>query len=182
MNIDYIKKMFVGEILIVDDEVNEEYTDAWEIAEYLKEQNFSVITKDTFPNSNELAGHKLSMVICDWMFKRGDDDGNAREVIAFLNKVQSKEFIPVFICTSLAKIDVERYLANFDYNCTRYKKNEASSIFVVKKGDIKNDRLFDFLKGWLQNNPSVKLLKEWEISLEVAKNSMFNELYNASEY
>ena len=182
MNIDYIKKMFVGEILIVDDEVNEEYTDAWEIAEYLKEQNFSVITKDTFPNNNELAGHKLSMVICDWMFKRGDDDGNAREVIAFLNKVQSKEFIPVFICTSLAKIDVERYLANSDYNCTRYKKNEASSIFVVKKGDIKNDRLFDFLKGWLQNNPSVKLLKEWEISLEVAKNNMFNELYNVSEY
>ena len=182
MNIDYIKKMFVGEILIVDDEVNEEYTDAWEIAEYLREQNFSVITKDTFPNNNELAGHKLSMVICDWMFKRGDDDGNAREVIAFLNKVQSKEFIPVFICTSLAKIDVERYLANSDYNCTRYKKNEASSIFVVKKGDIKNDKLFDFLKGWLQNNPSVKLLKEWEISLEVAKNNMFNELYNVSEY
>ena len=70
MNIDYIKKMFVGEILIVDDEVNEEYTDAWEIAEYLKEQNFSVMTKDTFPNNNELAGHKLSMVICDWMLKK----------------------------------------------------------------------------------------------------------------
>lgn len=61
MNIDYIKKMFVGEILIVDDEVNEEYTDAWEIAEYLREQNFSVITKDTFPNNNELAGHNLMM-------------------------------------------------------------------------------------------------------------------------
>ena len=88
----------------------------------------------------------------------------------------------VFICTSLDKPDVEKYLANPEYNCTRYKKNEASSIFVVKKGDIKNDKLFDFLKEWLKKNPSVKLLKEWEISLEIAKNNMFNELYNASEY
>ena len=76
MDIDYIKKMFVGEILIIDDEVDEEYTEAWTIAEYLRTQNFSVITKDTFPNESELAGHKLSLVICDWMFKRGDEDGN----------------------------------------------------------------------------------------------------------
>lgn len=33
MDIDYIKKMFVGEILIIDDEVDEEYTEAWTIAE-----------------------------------------------------------------------------------------------------------------------------------------------------
>lgn len=38
------------------------------------------------------------------------------------------------------------------------------------------------MKEWLKKNPSVKLLKEWEISLEIAKNNMFNELYNASEY
>ena len=31
MDIDYIKKMFVGEILIIDDEVDEEYTEAWTI-------------------------------------------------------------------------------------------------------------------------------------------------------
>lgn len=182
MNIDYIKRMFVGEILIVDDDVYEEDTDAYVIANYLREQNFSVITKDTFPKENELVGHKLSMVICDWMFKRSDDDGNAREVIAFLNKVQSKEFIPVFICTSIDKIDVERYLTNSEYNCDRYKKNEASSIFVVKKGDIKGEKLFEFLEKWLLNNPSVKLLKEWETSLEIAKNNMFNDMYNASEY
>lgn len=182
MDIDYIKKMFVGEILIIDDEVYEKDTEAWKIAEYLKTQNFSVITKDTFPTESELAGHKLSMVICDWMFKRGDEDGNARAVIAFLDKVQSKAFIPVFICTSLDKLDVEKYLTNSEYNCTRYKKNEASSIFVVKKGDIKDAKLFYFLKEWLKKNPSVKLLKEWEISLEIAKNNMFNELYNASEY
>lgn len=182
MKVDYIKKMFIGEILIVDDDVLEEDTDAYIIANYLKEQNFSVITKDTFPKEQELAGHKLSMVICDWMFKKNDDDGNAKEVIAFLNKVQSKEFVPVFICTSLNKQQVERYLSDIEYNCTRYKSNDASSIFIVKKDDIKREKLFDFLEGWLQRNPSVKLLKEWEISLEIAKNSMFNDLYNASEY
>ena len=43
-------------------------------------------------------------------------------------------------------------------------------------------KLFDFLQDWLLKNPSVKLLKEWELSLEIAKNNMFNDLYNASEY
>lgn len=147
MNVDYIKKMFIGEILIVDDDVLEEDTDAYIIANYLKEQNFSVITKDTFPKEQELAGHKLSMVICDWMFKKNDDDGNAKEVIAFLNKVQSKEFVPVFICTSLNKQQVERYLSDIEYNCTRYKSNDASSIFIVKKDDIKREKLFDFWRG-----------------------------------
>lgn len=182
MNMEYTKRMFIGEILIVDDDVFEEDTDAYVIANYLEEQNFSVIRKDTFPNINDLAGHKLSMVICDWMFKKDDMDGNAKEVINFLDKVQSKEFIPVFICTSLEKSDVEKYLVDPDYNCTRYKSNDASSIFIVKKGDIKGEKLFDFLKEWLLKNPSVKLLKEWELSLEIAKNNMFNDLYNASEY
>lgn len=174
MNIDDTKRMFVGEVLIVDDEVYEEDTDAYVIANYLEQQNFSVIRKDTFPDISHLAGHKLSMVICDWMFKKGDMDGNARAVIDFLDKVQSKEFIPVFICTSLEKSEVERYLIDPNYNCTRYKSNDASSIFVVKKGDIQGEKLFDFLQDWLLKNPSVKLLKEWELSLESAKNNMFN--------
>lgn len=161
--------MFVGEILIVDDEVNEEYTDSWIIAEYLKEQNFSVIKKDTFPGEHELEGHKLSMVICDWMFKKGDKDGNAREVIAFLNKVQSKEFVPVFICTSLDRQEVEKYLADSKYNCTRYKDNDASSIFIVRKGDIlkKEEDLFIVIKRQCdlnrEDNNGLYILKMSEI-------------------
>lgn len=182
MNIDYIKRMFVGEILIVDDDVYEEDTDAYVIAEYLKQQEFSVMTKDTFPKDNELMGHKLSMIICDWGFRDENDEENARAVISFLNMVQSKQFLPVFICTSYDKIEVEKYLKDAKYNCTRYKNNDASSIFIVKKGDIKGEKLFDFLEKWLLNNPSVKLLKEWETSLEIAKNNMFNDMYNASEY
>lgn len=182
MNIDYIKRMFVGEILIVDDDVYEEDTDAYVIAEYLKQQEFSVMTKDTFPKENELVGHKLSMIICDWGFRDENDEENARAVISFLNMVQSKQFSPVFICTSYDKIEVEKYLVDAKYNCTRYKNNAASSIFIVKKGDIKGEKLFEFLEKWLLNNPSVKLLKEWETSLEIAKNNMFNDMYNASEY
>lgn len=182
MDLEYIKKMFVGEILIVDDEVYEEYTEAYVMEEYLKEHKFSVIAKETFPVENELAGHKLSMVICDWMLLKGNEEGNAKAVISFLNKVQSKEFLPVFICTSIDKAIVEEYLTNSKYNCKNYKANAASSIIIVKKEDIKGEKLFDFLKEWLLNNPSVKLLKEWEQSLETAKNNMFNALYNSSEY
>lgn len=182
MNMEYTKKMFVGEILIVDDQVYEEYTEAYVMADYLKKQGFSVIEKETFPVENELAGHKLSMVICDWMLLKGNEEGNAQAVISFLNKVQSKEFIPIFICTSIDRNAMEKYLTDSKYNCKNYKANAASSIIIVKKEDIKNEKLFDFLKEWLLKNPSVKLLKEWEKSLEIAKNNMFNELYNASEY
>lgn len=182
MNIEYIKEMFVGEILIVDDQVYEEYTEAYVMADYLKKQGFSVIEKETFPVENELAGHKLSMVICDWMLLKGNEEGNAQAVINFLNRVQSKEFIPIFICTSIDRNVVEEYLTDSKYNCKNYKANAASSIIIVRKEDIKNEKIFDFLTEWLLKNPSVKLLKEWEKSLEIAKNNMFNELYNASEY
>lgn len=182
MNIEYIKKMFVGEILIVDDQVYEEYTEACVMADYLKKQGFSVIEKETFPVENELAGHKLSMVICDWMLLKGNEEDNAQAVINFLNKIQSKEFIPIFICTSFDRNVVEQYLTDSKYNCKNYKANAASSIIIVRKEDIKNEKIFDFLTEWLLKNPSVKLLKEWEKSLEIAKNHMFNELYNASEY
>lgn len=182
MSVDYVKKMFVGEILIVDDEVFEEGTDAYAIASYLKENSFSVIKKDTFPKEQELAGHKLSMVICDWMFIKNDDDSNARVVIEFLNKVQGREFVPVFICTGHLKQSVKEYLSDPEYNCVRYKDNGASSIFVVEKGEIKKEAIFEFLENWLKKNPSVKLLKEWELSLNDAKNKMFNDLYLTSEY
>lgn len=182
MNIEYIKKMFVGEILIVDDEVYEEDTDAYAMADYLKNQRFSVIAKETFPDKNELTGHKLSMVICDWMLLKGNEERNAQVVINFVNRVQSKEFIPVFICTSIDRNTVEEYLTDSKYNCKNYKANAASSIIIVRKEDIKNEKIFDFLAEWLFKNPSVKLLKEWEKALEIAKNNMFNALYNASEY
>lgn len=177
-----VKKLFVGEILVVDDEIQEEGSDISIIIEYLEEKGFSVLKKETFPPIEALEGHKISMVICDWMFIKQDDDLNAESVIRFINSIQLKYFIPVFICTGSKKEDVENYLLNPHFMCVNYKNNEASSIFIVNKGEIKGDLIFSFLHNWLEKNPSVKLMKEWEMSIEKVKNKMFTDLYTTSEY
>lgn len=177
-----VKNLFVGEILVVDDEIQEEESDISVIIEYLESQGFSLIKKETFPLIEKLEGHKISMVICDWMFIENNLDLNAEAVIGFINNIQSKYFIPVFICTGSKKEDVVRYLTNPDFNCGNYKNNEASSIFIVNKDEIKGDMIFEFLHKWLEKNPSVKLMKEWEISIENVKNKMFSDLYKTSEY
>ena len=179
-----VKKLFVGEILIVDDEIQKEGSEISFIVEHLENKGFSVLKKETFPTLEDLECHKISMVICDWMFlgRYVDGDLNAEAVIGFINRVQSKFFVPVFICTGTQKENVEQYLMNPDFMCETYKNNGASSIFIVNKEEIKGDLIFSFLNNWLEKNPSVKLMKEWEISIENVKNKMFTDLYKTSEY
>lgn len=177
-----IREKFQGDIIIVDDEVNTPDTDIFNIKSFLLSEKYTVIEYDTFPQESELLSRKIAFIICDWLFIKTNDDNNAEAVIKFLNKMQEHIFVPVFICSSIERNEIERYLLVEGKGCKKYKKNDASCIFIVKKSDIKGKKIYSFLDNWLIKNPSVKLLKEWEKSIETAKNKMFNDLYVESEY
>lgn len=174
-----VRKTFKGEILIIDDEVNDDSTDIYKIKHYLEINHFHVLSYDSFPVSDEIDNLNIAFMICDWKFKDGDEDYNAEQVISFLNQITRDRLFPIFICTSLDKQFVKDYLLS---SCEKFKDNMASCIFVVNKNEIQNEKIFEIINQWLANNPSIKTMKAWERAIDRAKEKLFSDLYNESEY
>lgn len=173
--------MFKGEILIIDDEVNDSETDIYKIKSYLESNRFPVKTYESIPVMNEIVDLNIAFVICDWKFNDADEDENAKNVIGFLNDTTKDKLIPIFICTTIDKTAIKSYLSATN-GCKKYKDNEASCIFVVDKSEIKDDKIFEVINNWLNKNPSIKTMKAWEKSIDIAKEKLFSDLYNETEY
>lgn len=176
-----VRKTFKGDILIVDDEVNDVESDIYQIRKYLESNKFPINACESFPDTDELNCYNIAFIICDWKFNDGDEALNAEIVIDFLNKITEDRLIPVFICTTIDKSLVKDYLTTKN-GCKKYKDNNASCIFVVNKDEIKNEKIFEVINNWLQNNPSIKTMKAWEKSIDCAKEKLFSDLYNESEF
>lgn len=174
-----IRTMFKGDIVIIDDEVNDASTDIYKIKQYLMENHFQTRSYESIPLVEEVRGLDIAFIICDWRFKDRDDDLNAEQIISFLNEVTCNRLIPIFICTSLDKQFVKNYLIE---GCKKFKDNYASCIFVVNKNEIQNEKIFDIIDQWISNNPSIKTMKAWEKAIERAKEKLFSDLYDESEY
>jgi len=174
-----IRKMFNGDILIIDDEVNDDSADIYKIVKYLEKNHFHVLPYESFPNSDDIRNLKIAFAICDWKFIDGDEDNNAELVINFLNEIMHDRLFPTFICTSLDKQFVKDYLVK---SCKKFKDNAASCVFVVNKVEMLGDGLFKIINQWLANNPSIKIMKAWESVIDSAKEKLFSDLYDESEY
>lgn len=176
-----VRRMFPGEIVIIDDDVNNSETDINKIKNYLAENRFPILAFEGIPLATELEDHKIGFVICDWKFNGIEEDYNAETVIDFLNQITKDRLIPIFICTTFDKAAIEEYLLD-PKGCTKYKKNCASCIFIVKKDEIMDESIFKVVNNWINENPSIKVMKAWEKSIELAKERMFSDLYIESEY
>lgn len=176
-----VRRNFPGEIVIIDDEINEEESEIYEIREYLLKNRFPVLSYESVPDVTELKEHKIGFIICDWRFSAFTEEMNAKLVIQFLNSVTENMFVPIFICTTLSKDSLEEYLVA-EHGCKKYKRNEASCIFIVEKSDIKGDKIFTAINTWMTHNPSVKTMKEWEHVLDVAKEKMLSSMYDETEF
>lgn len=176
-----VRQMFSGDILIIDDEVNEKDTEINRIKEFLETKRFHVIASESIPTPNELTDKKIAFVVCDWKFNNMDAKLNAQNVISFLNNINTNRLIPIFICTTVEKDEIEEYLLD-ENGCKKYKKNEASCVFIVKKSEIVGDNIFKVINNWIEKNPSIQYMKAWEKTIEIAKEKMFSDLYNESEF
>lgn len=176
-----VRRNFPGEIVIIDDEINDELSEIYEIKEYLCKNRFSVLSYESIPNVAELKEHKIGFIICDWRFSSFREDRNAEIVIQFLNEITESMFAPIFICTTLSKNTLEEILLA-ENGCKKYKGNDASCIFIVEKSNIKDDKIFTAINTWMEHNPSVKTMKEWERVLDVAKEKMLSAMYSETEF
>lgn len=191
MSIDLIK----GLALVVDDQFakgNNGDDPIDEIVSNIRGKGIPVVGYDNLADANKVLENLLTInfVILDWQMLEPSESlvgvqigesglqDNEDQVLEFINKVNSICFSPIFIFTNYDKVSIIDKLATKGF----YLKEGRNYIFVKNKSELlKGDHLLTEIEQWIDSNPSIYVLKQWEQSFFKAKNNVFRELYNNSK-
>ena len=189
-----MKDLFSGIAVIIDDEVNKKSANISNIINQIESANIPILKYITIPPEEEIRHFQnLSFLLLDWRLIKGEinsemiEEGvtipdtlqeyDVSENIKFIKKLNEICFCPIFI------------FSNEDVNLIRSKlvsekimhDDHQSNIFVQSKIDLKGRvKLFNVVTKWLEKNPSIYVLKEWEKEYQSSKNKLFYEFQNIS--
>ena len=182
-----IKELFKGVAVVIDDKINDTESDdlILKIVEKLEEENIPLLKYDDIPEDSVINHFKnINFVLLDWeLFEKPegeyfDEKPFIENVINFIKKLKETTFVPVFIFSHL---NAEGIINKLKENGL-YDKAKTNYIFVKSKSEIisdtDNNKLFNEIEKWLKQTPSMYVLKEWEKSLNEAKNKLFWDFYN----
>ncbi len=180
------KELFKGVAVVIDDEVKKSGTDIYKIIEKFEQEGIPLIKYEYLPtNDNINHFQNISFILLDWQLfeKPGpgfhfDEDSHINENIKFLKSLNKKYFLPIFIFSKENQDAIIRKLVENGL----YEEKKNNYIFVKKKQDLisneDENKLFAEIEEWLKQTPSIYVLKEWENSLNKAKNKLFWDFYN----
>mgnify|MGYP006976740009 FL=1 len=185
--------LFNGIVVIIDDEINKEEANIKRLIRQISDKKIPYISFEQIPNE-EIINHfeGVSFVLLDWKLNSQEIDNYTGEgvripdalkeieistTIQFIKQIKEKFFIPIFIFTNEEKSSVIDKLREAEL----YDDNKPNFIFVENKGNLTEDNvLFKEIECWVQSNPSVYVLKKWDISYCKAKNKLFWDFYERS--
>ena len=205
-----ILELFKGVGVIVDDALVEEKRNSanrdiiWDIEEFFQARHIPLLTYSELPADERIKNlHNISFLLLDWeLFEvpeeytlqgvRGpqgihyvpnsdvDENENTSILrnIEFINKFKKICFAPIFIFSNQHPNNIIAKLTEAGL----YDSAKSNHIFVKHKPDLQNVDLFSEIEQWLKQTPSVYVMKEWEFSLQEAKNSLFWDFYNISPH
>jgi len=186
-------KIMSGIGIVIDDALNPITADKndliFKIVKQITTKSIPVCEYYELPNDKELSNFRdVCFILLDWdlsgrSIKDISDgvsvgeflkDENINENIGFLKKIKSNCFVPVFIFTALNPENIINRLKENDL----FNEDRPNFIFVKQKNELTGkDQLFSVIKEWLENNPSIYALKEWESTFYKAKNQLFWSFY-----
>jgi hypothetical protein len=176
--------LFKGVGIIIDDSFNPQNyeTNKSDIIRRIKssfrKRNIPLLTYWELPNKEVCHFHSISFILLDWdLHGLGSDlpQSLIDDNIEFIKQINDTCFAPIFIFSNENKQDIECKLEEADL----YDKLKSNHIFVESKSLLKKPKdLFEKIEEWLKQTPSVYVLKEWNLSLQQAKNSLFWDFYN----
>ncbi len=193
-----IKELFKGVAVIIDDEVNKKDTQIFKIVKKLEEENVPLLKYKYLPDDKIVENFlNVSFILLDWQLDpiidvetKGTVSGstsieiikpsggdNTKIVIDFIKKLTNKYFLPVFIFSKEYSDVIIQKLKEENL----YIDEGKNFIFVKKKEELISDeenKIFTEIEKWLRETPSIYVLKEWEKSLNDAKNKLFWDFYN----
>lgn len=189
-----IEKLFNGIAVIIDDQINQKATSINTIRTLIEDKNIPVLPYDDIPDIKIIDAFKnISFIILDWEYistPLQDELGEERilipsalhedkkyQLIAFIKKLYETVFVPIFIFTALDPEKIKEVLKeNYLWN-----DNRPNRIFVQQKSDLDSaEKLFGAMQSWIDEMPSVYVMKEWERNITDTKNDLFLEMYGYS--
>lgn len=189
-----VESLFKGIAVIIDDEIDKSETSIYGIKKLIEEKNIPVLAYSDIPQLEIIeALTNVSFIILDWeyignsvqedigeeriMFPETLHDDTERKLIDFIKSILSQVFVPTFIFTGRDPEKIAEKLKENDL----WSDSHPNRIFIKQKSDLDSEqKLFSAIENWLQEMPSVYVLKEWEKVINKTKNNMFLELYRYS--
>ncbi len=181
-----IKKLFEGVAVVIDDNINKPESNdlILRIVEKL-ENKIPLLTFEDIPENKIINNFSnISFILLDWeLFDNNLQGTSAAESeidrnFRFIRKLRKITFSPIFIFSNETPDEIIRQLN--DKNL--YNSERNNYIFVKRKQELftRNNsfKMFGVIKSWLEKTPSIYVLKEWEKSLNEAKNKLFWDFYN----
>lgn len=182
-----IKKLFSAPAIIIDEKVKHPNGDLiGRIKDKFIQNSIPIIEFEEIPSNQTIKSLiNISFILLDWELFDNALRGTAQaekiiqKNFKFIRKIKKEIFVPIFIFTNSEPDDVKIRLVEKKL----YKNNKANFIFIKRKHELfdKTYRKFYFFKlisEWIKSMPSIYALKEWEYSLNIAKNKLFWDFYN----
>ena len=188
-----VEKLFNGIAVIVDNEIEKKTSTIYKIKELIEAKNIPVAVFAEIPQLDVIpALASASFIILDWDYTNGEleveegeriaipgglAENEEERMIAFIKKLLSDVFVPIFIFTAKQPHTVIDSLKEV----ALWEDGKANRIFVKQKTEVDSEEeLFTAISEWVKEMPSVYVLKAWESVLRETKNVMFNEFYSYS--
>ncbi|MDR0613316.1 MAG: hypothetical protein LBG45_07550 [Dysgonamonadaceae bacterium] len=174
--------LFKGVGVIIDDDLKPEKEDAdqkiFDIKKSFDDENVPLLTYWELPNKEVIHFKSVSFILLDWdLYGLGSTlpQSAINDNIEFIKQINNVCFVPIFIFSNESKQDIELKLTEVGL----YDALKSNHIFVESKSELKNTKaLFGKIEEWVKQTPSIYVLKEWDLALRKAKNSLFWDLYH----
>ena len=183
-----MKDLFSGIAVVIDDEINDSNANIGNIVKQIESANIPILKYTALP-SEEVIRHfqNLSFLLLDWRLIKEEvtndnitkgvtipdtlQEYDTSENIEFIKQLSEVCFCPIFIFTNEDTTSIQSTL--------NLNEDKPSNLFVKSKYDLQKDStLFDTITEWLQNTPSIYVLKEWEKEYQNSKNRLFSEFHD----
>ena len=185
--------LFHGIAVLIDDEINNPKASVAGLKKQIEDAGCHVVPLSTMPKSESVANFReVAFFVVDWNLNGAElqkegveatitsnllEQQNEDSIVGFLQELKKVRFAPVFIFTNES---VDFVQGRLQEHKDLYDANDPSHILVMDKQKVIDAGLFTVLGDWMDNAPSVYLLKSWERAYERAKNELFLDFYTKS--
>jgi hypothetical protein len=178
-----ILDLFRGVGVMIDDDLKPEkevVADAiWSIKKSFEDKNIPILTYYELPDEKVKNFNSVSFLLLDWdLIGLGEGIDLPQAAIndntAFIKQFNEICFAPVFIFSNEPVEAIKSALVQ----ARLYDDSKNNNIFIKSKSELRDVDLFTAIEEWIKETSSVYVLKEWELSLRQAKNSLFWDFYN----
>ena len=183
-----IEELFSGIGMVVDDQVyNKESGDKIiHIVENLESKGFPLVKYADVPNIKEIHISKFSFVLLDWELVNILDESGIpmpggdklkkdamNSLLQFIRKIQESCYLPIFIFSNSAEQDIIKELRKQKLNIDTFPVFIKHKDEIIENGQAK---VLEIIQDWINETPSIYVLKEWENVVNSAKMQTFKSL------